>query len=104
MKASSKVAVVACVIYFLLFLLSYLYFYMRQEHDKFAGIFLIIFTAPWTEIFILVRVKLSIEANVGFLEATIIAWVSALINLALIVLLSRKFLSGESKDANHSGS
>ncbi len=103
MQVSWKISLIACAVYFLLFLLSYLYFYMRQEHDKFAGIFLIIFTAPWTEIFILLRDKLNIEGNIGFLEATIVAWISALINLFLIILLSKKFLNSGFDTTNYAG-
>jgi hypothetical protein len=74
-------AIAASVIYFFLFLLSYIYFIMRYEHDKFSAIFIIIFTAPWSELVVLARMRLGIESELSFVAINIILWVSAIINL-----------------------
>jgi len=90
MKQEYKKAIIAGVIYFCLFLLSYAYFLARYEHDKFSGIFLVIVTAPWTPLISLARLKFGIETELSFVAINVLMWASAIINFFAIVLITRK--------------
>jgi hypothetical protein len=98
MEKRLKTAITASVIYFILFLLSYIYFIMRYEHDKFAGILLVVFTAPWSELLVLGRKELGMESEMSFVASNILLWVSAIINVFIIFLLSQKYLTEQSND------
>ncbi len=99
----SKNATIAGTIYFILYLLSYAYFLMRYTFDKFSGIFLVVFTAPWTELAVLARSQFGIERELSFVAINVIVWISAMINIVAIFLLSQKYLTKRSSD-NKDGS
>jgi hypothetical protein len=85
MKKNQYKAIIATSVYVVLCIAAYAFYLSRTATDKFAGMFIITLTAPWSTGFVFITTQvLNVDYELGFTGSNILLAISLLINATLI--------------------